>query len=439
MIETITPDVCGSRRRQRIAFAAFTVGAVSAAALLGTVLGLAGAALGREALVAAVVLAALGALRELGLVRLPLPQLRLQVPERWRAELPLVVWASGYGAGLGIGFATFQPVATFWVACAGALALGSPVTAAVCLSFYGLGRAVMVVGPALREPDAALAAENLLRRRPAVGRLNAVALAGCALALALAPVAGAGPPQPIDLGSGNHLDPSVSRGVLAYTEREFDDQAVVVRVSGSERHRFPNGRTPSLDGNLLAYADHNGVRVVRWRSGAQVARVSGLASRPALDWPWLAVRLDVFDGSKELWLRNLTSGQEILVARVGPRAELGRPSLVAGRLAWAVSTARGSNIGLYSLRTGARRLLAKSKISLLSNPSLSDSRVVWVQQRGAHTYVRLRPLNARGATTLASSASRNQAFWTTALSGRTAYLTRWIISLDAAQIERARF
>ena len=83
-------------------------------------------------------------------MRFPLPQARRQVPERWRFELPLPVWATGYGAGLGAGFFTFQPVSTFWVACAGALALARPLPAALCFSLYGAGRAAMVVWPRRR-------------------------------------------------------------------------------------------------------------------------------------------------------------------------------------------------------------------------------------------------------------------------------------------------
>ncbi|MGH2805466.1 MAG: hypothetical protein ACRDL4_20880, partial [Thermoleophilaceae bacterium] len=110
MVETFTPAVCGSRTRQRVAAALFAASALATAAALGALLGLAGATLGADrAVLAAAGLALLVAAREARLVRLPLPQSRRQVPERWRFELPLPVWASGYGAGLGAGFLTYQP------------------------------------------------------------------------------------------------------------------------------------------------------------------------------------------------------------------------------------------------------------------------------------------------------------------------------------------
>src|SRR4051794_39032065 len=102
MIATITPAGCGSRQRHIAAAAVFTLAAIAAAAALGAAAGLVGAALGggRQVLVAAALVAVLAAAREARLVRLPIPQLRRQVPERWRWQRPLPVWAAGYGAGL---------------------------------------------------------------------------------------------------------------------------------------------------------------------------------------------------------------------------------------------------------------------------------------------------------------------------------------------------
>src|SRR5918992_1317510 len=149
MVETFTPAVCGSRARQRAAAALFALAAVATAAVLGAALAL------------------LAAGREAGLLRLPLPQSRRQVPESWRFELPLPVWATGYGAGLGAGFLTYQPVATFWVACAGALALARPLPAALCFALYGAGRAVTLVWPRRRSADAVETVERIVARRPA--------------------------------------------------------------------------------------------------------------------------------------------------------------------------------------------------------------------------------------------------------------------------------
>jgi hypothetical protein len=437
MIETITPDVCGSRRRRRAALALFALGAVVAAAALGLALGALGDLIGARAAVAAVaVLTALAAARELGLVRLPVPQLRSQVPDWWRFRLPLPVWSLGYGAGLGVGVFTYQPFATFWIACAAAVVLAAPLPAATAFALYGVGRALMVVLPTLRGTEPPLAVERLVRRRPLLARANALVLAAAAVALALAatPVASAGP---LYLGPGSQLDPAPSGTVLAYTQRDGTSTQVVVRSSETQSVTYA-GRTPSLDGNVLAYATADGVRVVRWRTRDEIRRAPG-AEKPALDWPWLAYRVDVYDGTKELWLTNVVNGELRLVTSVGPTLDLGRPSVAAGRVAWHVAGSSGSRIGLYTIATGGRRILARSKIALLSHPSLSGERVAWVEERQGRAYLRLRALDKGPTTTLTSSAFRDETFWTTALSGRTAYVTAWYPVDGFALLERYRF
>ena len=83
MVETIVPVVHGTRT-WLISLALFAAGATGTAALLGLLLG---AALppGGSAVVAGVaVLAVVEAAGEAGVIRVPVPQLRRQVPERWR-------------------------------------------------------------------------------------------------------------------------------------------------------------------------------------------------------------------------------------------------------------------------------------------------------------------------------------------------------------------
>jgi hypothetical protein len=439
MIETITPAVCGSRRRHRLAVALFTVSAVLAAALVGLVLGFAGSLVGGTTalVVAAAVLAGLAALRELGLVRLPLPQARRQVPERWHAELPLPLWAAGYGAGLGVGAFTFQPVATYWVACAAALALAEPLPAAALFALYGAGRALMVVLPhrGTRPVDAV---ERLVGRRPALVRANGIVLAACAVALALAPAAGSGPPRELALGPGNELDPSFSDGALAYTKRQNGSSRVVVREGKTVVAEFAPGQEPSLDGELLAYRTGGGVRVVRWGTGEEITFVAG-ATRPALSWPRIAYNQARADGGSDIWLQNLAKGGRRRIAGGGPKANLGRPAIAGTYVAWQSVAPTGSRIGLEEIVSGKRRIAARTKIGLLAHPSLSGGRLLWVDQRRGGSKLRVWTIGARAARTLAHTERTGRIFWTTALSARTAYLTRWFSGKGIARIERLRF
>ena len=167
MVETITPAGCGSRQRYRVALALFSAGAIVAAAALGALLGLVGEQFDRSWTVPVLaVLALLAALREWGVLRVPVPGAHRQVPERWRREWPLGAWSLAYGAGLGAGIFTHQVVATFWVACAGAVAIGDPAWSAACLALFGAGRALMVALPARGGRDPSVAVGRLARRAP---------------------------------------------------------------------------------------------------------------------------------------------------------------------------------------------------------------------------------------------------------------------------------
>jgi hypothetical protein len=428
MVETFTPAVCGSRTRQRAAVALFTLSAIVTAAALGALLGLVGAAFGaREAVFAAAALALLAAAREAGLVRLSLPQSRRQVPERWRFDLPLPVWATGYGAGLGAGFLTYQPVSTFWVACAGALALARPLPGALCFALYGAGRAFTLVWPPRRGREATETVERIAARRPALLRANVAGLAACAALLALAPAA-----QGATVAVG--LDPTISRGVLAW---ERQDRSVVVRPGGGDIV-YPDASSPSIDGGRMAYADADGIRIVRWRTGEEIGRIRGAVSRPSLDWPLIAFRRDD-SSARRLIVRNLEEGTSRVMATVRRPNDLGRPALRRGRVAWHVAGRRQSSVMLMKLSTRRRTVVARSRIALLRYPSVSWTRILWTEERSGRALLRWRKISGGRVRTFGRMRGRNVAYWTTALSRRTAYATRWSLRTGTARVHAYGF
>ena len=438
MVETFTPAVCGSRARQRLAIALFAAGALLASAALGAALGLAGSVIGtRPALIGAAVIAFLAALRETGVVRFPLPQSRRQVPERWRSELPLPVWSTGYGAGLGVGFLTFQPVATFWVSCAAALALGRPVLAALCFAFYGAGRAFMTIWPR-RRGDAPAAVERLVARSAFVGRLNAAVLVLAVVMLALAPAAGAGVSS---LGRG--FDPSADGKTLARARMMSSGALEVVVAPPAPNPAVPvkPASAPALDGNLLAYADSSGIKVIDWRNGNLQRQIAGPVSEPALAWPLLAFLRDDGDYVR-LILADLTNPSNPSLQRIATvrsADDLGRPSLKGGRLAWHRIRHRGSTIFVYNLSTGKRRIVQRTRIWQESNPALSATRIAWVEERPAGSYLRVRRLGSGRTRTLTQVQGTKTFLWTTALVGRTAYVTRWTPASGRSALLRVSF
>jgi cytochrome c biogenesis protein CcdA len=419
MVETLTPAVCGSRQRYRVALALFALGAILAAGVLGAFLGLAGSTLDRRSALAVVaVLALIGAVREAGLLRIPLPELRRQVPERWRREWPLPAWSLGYGAGLGLGVLTHQTVASFWVAATGALALGDPLVSAACLVPFGVGRAVMVALPARGGRDPARAVGRLIERRRRLRPANALVLALAAVAFAASPAFGQGSTQ-------GEYDPAASGRVSAVSVADAAGAAVLVRPARLPEVRFADGRSPALDGDLLAYADAAGLRIVRWRTGEEVARLDGSLTKPALDYPRVAY-IRVVPGGQRLELRNLVTGALRTVAQGGRDVDIGRPALRAGRIAWHVAAGRRSQIRLGPA-DGSRpaTVVASSVTGLQVNPSLAYGRILWVEQAGSISALRIRRTGGGSVRTLTTLRGPNRILWTTALGLRTAYVTRW--------------
>jgi len=418
MVETLTPAGCGSRQRHRFALALFALGAILAAGALGAVLGLAGSALDAERALAVVgALALVAAAREAGLLRIPVPELRRQVPERWRREWPLGGWSFGYGAGLGVGVLTHQTVWTFWVAAAGALALGDPLVSALCLAPFGLGRALMVALPARGGRDASEAVGRMVARRRLLRPANVAALLFAAAVLAVAPALAAGV-------TGEH-DPAASGRVLAVAATDAAGESIVVRPAESPEVRYVAGRSPALDGDLLAYADGTGIRILRWRTGEEVGRVDGALAKPALDYPLVAYVRAVPDGQR-LELRDMATGAVRVVARGGRGVDIGRPALRGGLVAWHVAAGRRSQIRLGPA-DGSRpsRVVASSVTGLQINPSLAYGHILWVEQAASISALRLRRIAGGPVRTLNTLRGPNRILWTTALGLRTAYATRW--------------
>jgi hypothetical protein len=170
MVETITPVVHGGRRSRWAAFLALHVaGATFAAAAFGAALGGLGWVLrapwGDAGL--AIVVAAAGAyhLRETRGLRLPVPQLRRQVPLWWRSYFPLAPAAFLYGIGLGVGFVTYLLHGTLVVVATAAIASGDPLVGVALLAPFGLVRgATAIAARGVRSADASGALVERLAR-----------------------------------------------------------------------------------------------------------------------------------------------------------------------------------------------------------------------------------------------------------------------------------
>lgn len=149
MVETISPVVHGGRARWLGTLALHTMGATGTAALFGAVLGWIGGALGapwqRPGLLALAAISTLYALGALTRLRVPVPQLRRQVPDWWRTFFGRPFAAVLYGAGLGIGFMTYLANGTLVVIAFAAAASGRPMAGAVVVGTFGLVRGLSAI------------------------------------------------------------------------------------------------------------------------------------------------------------------------------------------------------------------------------------------------------------------------------------------------------
>src|SRR5437867_4350860 len=149
MVGTILPIGYGERRQGRPPFAvtlhvvSYFAGAATADALIGW-LGLLIhpplARLSPEALLGLLAIAT--SLHDAGLIRVPFPEAKRQVPARLRFALKPWRLALTYGFELKTGLTTFGSTAAFYVVLAIAIVVGSPLTAVVILLPYAAGRAL---------------------------------------------------------------------------------------------------------------------------------------------------------------------------------------------------------------------------------------------------------------------------------------------------------
>lgn len=364
-------------RHRGTAGGAFAAGLALGAAALFVALGAIGAAVSGHAVV--LVAVAIGAVAvasdALGLrVR---PQIRYQVPEPWRREMPVSRALFLYGLLLGTGLTTYVPATAAWALPALSLALGNVrLSLAIALGFAA-GRALPVLVLAAR------GGETVLAERPRGQRLLRV-LVAASLLLALL----AGTVQAAGTVASPAGDPSVEGANLAWQHPG---------VGGFLRQ---NGTTAQLPGNNPAI----GATFVAWHNGPQLTVADRASLTPltvdsvpgvqtiAVSRSWLAYRTPT-----EIHVRPVAeTGPGTTVVKVKSPAQLGRPALGVDLVVFHRATSEASWITAVNIRSGKRLQVRYSQDALLLNPSLDGGQVLYVKEARCSQQLRIGRLGGGG-------------------------------------------
>ena len=149
--------------------------------------------------------------------------------------------------------------------------------------------------------------------------------------------------------------------------------------------------------------------VVRQTSGAPFAATIPApgADAVAVSAQWVAWRARGADGDT-IFAQPLGGGA---ARRVAKSAELGRPALEGGRIAYHVPGRNGSRIVIADLATGKRTTVRRERRAMLLNPSLHGGDLAYVRSLYRRQELRVGPQSKR-------TPRRDRRLWSTVPTGR---------------------
>ena len=374
MVGTVGAARQDGRRAFALTAGAFATGLALGATLVFGALGLLGETVHSHVLVvAAVAVAAAAILSDAAGLRVR-PQIRFQVPERWRRTMPLPQALFLYGLLLGAGLTTYVPATAAWALPALGLAVGD-VAASLAIGLgFAVGRALPVLLLAVRGEETALA------ERPQGLRALRVLIAA---SLVLALVAGEARAAVTVATTG--VDPSAADVELAWQQPGVGG----FLLRNGVKSRLP-GNDPAIGGALVA-----------WHDGPNVTVASRDTLTPVLQEPLAGVqklaltdRWLVWRSGLEIRVQPLSDPtRSALVVKAKRFAELGRPALDGDLVVYHYATPSGSWLTTVNVATGARDRVRYAKDAQLLNPSLLGGSLLYVRTSRCAQELRLGPLH----------------------------------------------
>ncbi len=339
------------------------------------------------------------------------PQIRRQVPERWRWSTPLPLACGLYGVLLGLAFTTFVLAFAVWALAGISFAAGDPLLGALIGVAFGLGRAlpVLMMAPGFSGEGQGARLLDGMAREPrmwlGLRRLDALGLSLCAVFLSGASATAAVLPQA--------SDPSAAGGRLAWQALAGPAQ---LRLPGGHTMTLP-GSDPALGGGRIAWLSNNTITVA---DGATLAPQINIAASGvnalAVSDAWLVVRGLTPSGGEELLAEALTGTALTRSIASSPRiGEIGRPSLSGESLVYSENTTDGSRLELVNLVTGVQRPLRISRRGAqLAYPALLGRHLLYERIDRCSQQLRLGSLRPGGRErvllSLPSTATRDPGY-----------------------------
>ena len=391
MVDTIGSALGEARRGATLcASAAFALGTLAGGtitfgslALLGSLFG---DGLGGPRALLGAGLALLAAVADWWGVRI-VPQIRRQVPERWRWTLPLPLACALYGILLGLGFTTFVLAFAVWALAGISFASGDLLVGIAVGLGFGAGRALPVLwmAPGMRGGRGARRLDEMATA-PALWlglrRLDALGLGLCALALAGASASAASTSRTSAARTviaqtrlAGATDPSIAGGTLAW--QQLGGGGLLQRA-GAAPVALP-GVHPALGGANVAWVEPGQIVIADSASLQPKLRLGASAvSALSVSDGWVVYRDEDAQGEHliavslvDQRLRRYLAG-----SRLGGR--IGRPALDGASAVFTVDTPRRSAIELVDLDSGHRRVLRAARHgAAFFNPSLLGGRMLF--------------------------------------------------------------
>jgi hypothetical protein len=415
MVETIGSALGDARRGATIfASSTFALGTLIGGAVTFGGLALAGELLGghvsglREGLGAAIALSA--AVADWRGVKIA-PQIRRQVPERWRWTMPLPLACGLYGILLGLGFTTFVLAFAVWALAGISFATGDPLLGVLIGVAFGAGRALPVLwmAPGLRRGEGARRLDEMAsepRLWLGLRRLDALGLGLCALSLAGASASAA------TFSVTPATDPTAGGGDLAWQQI---DGPGLLRTRAGTLQALP-GSYPALGQSLIAWESAGQITVAdasTLQPRASIA-VSGLSAL-AVSNSWVVFRDETAGGENLIGVSLAAPSPRRYVYGAKIAGELGRPTLDGSTVVFTVSTPARSSIVAMNLTSGRRRVLRSvSAGAALLNASMSRGQLLYERVTRCAQQLRIGSLSAsrheRVLLSLSSTVSRDPGY-----------------------------